>query len=135
MHIVFTHGAIVPAQRLQLLEVQYLQPQHRVLRLLVHSQQLIDFQMQDVCIAVLRVLDQEHHQERDDRGGGVDDQLPGVVETKNRPTQPPQRDKNQRRHKGLGTASPQGEFLRDFCEFHCRVPYRDAPEFQTATAC
>src|ERR1700761_5201252 len=29
-------------------------------------------------VAVLRILDQEHHQERDDSGAGVDDELPRV---------------------------------------------------------
>jgi hypothetical protein len=38
--------------------------------------------MQDIGIAVLRILDQEHHQEGDDGGRSVDDQLPGVIETK-----------------------------------------------------
>ncbi len=42
------------------------------------SEQLIKFQMNRLCIAVLRVLDQENHQERDYRRAGIDDQLPGV---------------------------------------------------------
>ena len=35
-------------------------------------------------VAVLRVLNQEDHQESDDGGGGVDDQLPGIGEMKSR---------------------------------------------------
>src|SRR5262249_17890488 len=31
-------------------------------------------------VAVLRVLDQEHHQEGDDGSAGIDDELPGVTE-------------------------------------------------------
>lgn len=36
-------------------------------------------------IAILGVLDQEHHQERDDRRGGVDDELPAVRVTDDGP--------------------------------------------------
>ena len=36
-------------------------------------------------VAVLRVLNQEHHQERHDRGRGVDDELPGVAVAEQRP--------------------------------------------------
>src|SRR5262249_54620409 len=35
-------------------------------------------------VTVLRVLNQKHHEERDDCRGGVDDQLPGVREMKSR---------------------------------------------------
>jgi hypothetical protein len=39
------------------------------------SQQLVQLERHDTRLAVLRVLDQEHHQERNDVGAGVDDQL------------------------------------------------------------
>ncbi|MNG13535.1 hypothetical protein D3C84_972200 [compost metagenome] len=123
------------AQRFQLLEIEQFEPQHRISRFLVDPQQLIDFEVQDVGVTVLRVLDQKHHEERDDGRRGVDDQLPGVVVIENRPTQTPQTNQDQRAHEGLGATGPQSEFLRDFCEFHCRVPYRDAPDFVTAPAC
>ena len=38
--------------------------------------QLIQFQVQYQRILVLRPLNEEHHQKRDDGGAGVDDQLP-----------------------------------------------------------
>ncbi|MNO89712.1 hypothetical protein D3C76_812040 [compost metagenome] len=98
----------MPAQRLQLLEVQRLKPEHGLLRLLGHPQQFVDFQMQDVGVAVLRVLDQEHHQERDDGGRGIDDQLPCIVEMKNRSAQPPQENQDQRAHERLGATGPKG---------------------------
>jgi hypothetical protein len=34
--------------------------------------------MRCLGVAVLRVLDQKHHQKGNDRRGGVDDQLPGI---------------------------------------------------------
>jgi hypothetical protein len=36
------------------------------------------FEMHCFGVAVLRVLDQKHHEKGDDRRGGVDDQLPGI---------------------------------------------------------
>jgi hypothetical protein len=36
------------------------------------------FEMYCLGVAVLRVLDQKHHEKGDDRRGGVDDQLPGI---------------------------------------------------------
>jgi len=47
-------------------------------------------------VAVLSVLNQKHHQEGNDRGSGVDDQLPGVGEMKRRPGDGPDRDDEQR---------------------------------------
>src|SRR3954447_18536274 len=46
------------------------------------SNQLIELEMHGHGIPILRVLDQEHHQEGDDRCAGVDDKLPGVGEAK-----------------------------------------------------
>src|SRR6266852_2660506 len=42
----------------------------------------IEFQMHRFGVAVLSVLDQEHHQKSDDGGGGVDDELPGIGKMK-----------------------------------------------------
>src|ERR1051325_7070700 len=42
------------------------------------TEQFIELQMQRLGVAVLRVLDQEYHQERNDRGRGIDNQLPRV---------------------------------------------------------
>src|SRR5688500_11443497 len=40
------------------------------------AQQLVELEVNGLRIAVLRVLDEEHHEERHDRGAGVDHQLP-----------------------------------------------------------
>ena len=49
---------------------------------LTSADQLIQLQVHGFGVAILRVLDQEHHQKGDDRRAGVDDQLPlvGVAE-------------------------------------------------------
>jgi hypothetical protein len=46
--------------------------------------QLIELHLNGRAVAILRILDQEDHQERDDRRAGVDDQLPGVGIIENR---------------------------------------------------
>ena len=53
---------------------------------------LVQLQLKRLGIAVLRVLNKEHHQERDDGGASVDDELPGIGEMKGRPSQSPDND-------------------------------------------
>ena len=43
-----------------------------------HSDQLIELGLDRRPVSVLRVLDQEHHEEGHDGGAGVDDELPGI---------------------------------------------------------
>src|SRR6266480_5273826 len=65
---------------------------------------LIKFQMNGFGIAVLGVLNQEHHEEGNDRGGGVDDELPGVGKMKSRPSEAPHGDDEH--GSGKGPAAP-----------------------------
>ncbi len=44
------------------------------------------------AVAVLGVLDQEHHEKRDDGGAGIDDELPGIAELEQWPGQRPEHD-------------------------------------------
>jgi len=44
------------------------------------ADELIQFDLQCFGIPVLYILNQEHHQERDNRGSGVDHELPVVTE-------------------------------------------------------
>src|SRR5579883_1248321 len=59
-------------------------------------------------ILVLRTLDQEHHQKRDDRSAGVDDELPGIGEVEERPQNSPEDDGAAGQRKRPGTARPLG---------------------------
>src|SRR5262249_247487 len=43
---------------------------------------LVQLEVNRPGILVLRTLDEEDHEERDDRGAGVDDELPGIREVK-----------------------------------------------------
>jgi hypothetical protein len=49
------------------------------------TNQLVELDMHRLGVTVLGVLDQEHHQEGDDRGAGIDHQLPGVADSEQRP--------------------------------------------------
>lgn len=59
--------------------------EQRLVRPLGSAQQFVKFDVQLVAITVLGILDEEHHQECDDRGRSIDDQLPRVVEMKQGP--------------------------------------------------
>src|SRR5260221_8214970 len=60
------------------------------------ANQLIQFQMDSLGITVLRILDQKHHQERDDCRSSVNHELPGIRKLKNRPGNGPQDRKSTR---------------------------------------
>ena len=63
-------------------------------------------------VLVLRALDQEHHQERDDRRAGVDDELPGVREMKDRTEDRPDDDDPERKRECRGASRPPGDGSR-----------------------
>src|SRR5476649_1093584 len=105
------HFLVFLAQGPQFLLVQVVEAQQRVLCILGHPQQLIDLDMQHIVVAVLRVLNQENHQEGDDGGGCIDDQLPGVVVMKVGPRQRPHEDQYDGNGKSPGTACPLGQSL------------------------
>jgi hypothetical protein len=46
--------------------------------------QFVQFQLHRGAVPVLGILDEEHHQERDNGGAGVDDQLPGIAKSEER---------------------------------------------------
>src|SRR3954454_1074840 len=64
---------------------QILQVEQRVPRLLVDPDQFVELEMDSARVAALRALDQENHQERDNRCPRVDDELPGVGPAEYRP--------------------------------------------------
>jgi hypothetical protein len=81
--------AVVITQAFDGFLVQILKIEHRITGQLGGADQLVEFGLNRGAIAVLRILDQEHHQERDDRGAGVDHQLPGVAEMEQRSARRP----------------------------------------------
>src|SRR5690349_1083299 len=49
------------------------------------ADELIQLHLDRLRIAVLRVLDEEHHEKGDDRRSRIDDELPCIAEVKKRP--------------------------------------------------
>ena len=72
--------------------------------------------MDGLGVAVLRGLDQEDHQEGDDGGAGVDDQLPGIAQAKQRAGDAPHHDDQQRETEGHGLAGHARGHFRKACE-------------------
>lgn len=62
--------------------------------------QLVELEMHGASVAVLRVLNQEHDQKGNDRGAGVNRQLPCIGIMKNRPQHCPQDDLSECEEKG-----------------------------------
>ena len=71
---------------------QLLEVEERVVRTVERADDLVELDLNGRAVAVLRVLDQEDHEERDDRGRRVDDELPGVAEAEDRPADDPDDD-------------------------------------------
>ena len=84
-----SQGLELPLHLLELLIGAMLEVDELIARRIDASKDLIELQVQGPGIAVLRILHQEHHQERNNGGAGVDDQLPGVGISKERTRWPP----------------------------------------------
>jgi hypothetical protein len=84
----FCQVQIVQPDFLQVAVLQLLHVEERVVRTLHGADQLVQLEVHRFRIPVLRVLDEEHHQKRDDRGPGVDHQLPVRAVAEIRPEKP-----------------------------------------------
>src|SRR5687767_6529242 len=73
---VLVEAAVSPLQLVELLVSRLLEIHQVVVRARERADQLVELELDRVALAVLGVLDQEHHQERHDRRAGVDRQLP-----------------------------------------------------------
>jgi hypothetical protein len=95
---------------------QLFQVQQRVVRSFGHANQLIELGLNRSRIAILRVLNQEHHQKRDDRRPSIDHQLPRIIKRKHRPRRCPDNDYQCRQGKCLGMPRMPRRRLRKFIE-------------------
>lgn len=59
------------------------------------ANKLIELKLNRPCIPVLCILDEEYYEEGKNRGGGVDEELPGSRETKEWTRQCPQENKTE----------------------------------------
>ena len=63
---------------------QFLKVKERVMRAFRYTDQLIEFDLYGVGVAILGILNQEHHEERNDRRPCINDELPCVAEAEER---------------------------------------------------
>ena len=77
---------VLVGEFLQFIVREMLDVDHLVLRLVDRLDDLVQLQMTGAGVAILRVLDQEHHEERDDGRAGINDELPRVRIVEVRPT-------------------------------------------------
>jgi len=97
----------VLVQLFELLLREILRSRQAILSLGRRHDQLGQLELYRHRVAILSVLNQEHHQERHDRGRGVDHELPGVAVSEQRPGQCPdqnQQDGRQERQRMPGVA-------------------------------
>lgn len=92
----------------QILRLELFQIEQRILRFVRRANQLVELDLHRFGITILRVLDEEHHQERDDGGAGIDDKLPSVVEVEERPAQAPDNDNAKGKHESTGAPHDAG---------------------------
>jgi len=69
-------------QLLQFFVGEIFQIDQFISRLLQRTNDFVELEMHRFGVAVLGVLDQEHHQKSDDSGGGIDDELPRIGKMK-----------------------------------------------------
>ena len=98
-----TRGApqrlVARAQTLQVILRELLQVEKGIVRPADRADQFIQFEVHCGAIAVLRVLDEKHHQECDDRSARIGHQLPGVAESKYGSGDEPDDDRGRGEHK------------------------------------
>lgn len=80
------------------------------------SDHFVQFEMHSFGIPILGVLNQEYHEEGDDGGGGVDDQLPSVGKMKSRTGEEPDGDDKHSSSKCPGAAENHGGMARENAE-------------------
>ena len=85
--------------------------------------------MNGFSIPVLSILNQEHHQECDDGGAGIDDQLPRVGKMKGRTGQGPDHDDENRSAKCPGAAEDDRRMSREDAEGVSRAAQEVAIRF------
>jgi hypothetical protein len=78
-------------------------------RLAARADDLVELGLHGRGVSVLRVLDQEDHEEGDDGGGRVHHELPGVGVAEDRPCDRPHEDEAERGDEGFGLAREAGD--------------------------
>src|SRR3989304_7963128 len=103
---------IVLAQLLKLLIVKLLEIEQRIASFLRHVDELVELDLHGAAVSILRILDHEHHEEGDERGCSVDDELPSVAITEQRTCEAPDEDRRHRQDEGDGPARDVRDIVR-----------------------
>ena len=90
---------------LQLVLAEILEAKHLVPRVLVGADKFVEFELYGGRVAVLGVLEKEHHQEGDNGRAGIDDELPGVRVMKEGAGDGPCDDQHEGRHENAGASA------------------------------
>jgi hypothetical protein len=88
--------AVARADAIELIVVELLQIEQRIVRSGHRADQLVELDLERIGVAVLRALDQKHHQEGHDRRASVDHELPGIAEAEQRSTHAPEENNEHR---------------------------------------
>src|SRR5688500_12375347 len=91
----------------ELLLLQIFQIEQGVVRAFGDANEFVQLDLERLGVAILGVLDQEDHEKRDDRGAGIDYELPGIAEMKQWTCQQTSRDRGASRHKRKRAAGDQ----------------------------
>jgi hypothetical protein len=84
------------------------QTQQSISRAPHDSQQFVELEVNGFGVTVLSVLDEKHHQERNDGRSGIDHELPGIGVVKQWAGDQPSHDYNRGQHKGPWRANGSG---------------------------
>ncbi len=103
-------------ESLQLFVGQILKIDKPVSCVLKSADHFIEFEMHCFGIAVLRVLNQEHHEKGNSCRGGVDDELPVIGKMKRRPGEEPHQDDEHSSDKSLRTTEKRGGASREYAK-------------------
>lgn len=76
------------------------------------TDELVEFDLYGFAVAILRVLDQKHHQKGDDSSAGVDNKLPGVRKSEQGPGNTPDYDDSNRAQEDAGRTGEIGDSCR-----------------------
>lgn len=121
--------AFAPCPKLRDLGIRQPLDADELVLALADPDEFVQFRLDRSAVAVLRALDQEHHQEGYDGRACVDDELPGLGEAEKRAADRPDDDRQCAKHECRRLACPPrngvGEMRKDF--FHGTPPAVETP--------
>src|SRR6185503_2706167 len=87
-----------------------------ITRTLQRRYDLVELEVYCKCVFVLRALNEKHHQESDDSGSGIDDELPCIRKPENRSSDAPNNDYSNSQNKSYGCSGRSRRLVRKLFE-------------------